>query len=268
MQARREGDVRELYYFAADAPELVRLDLRTGKQDVLVKLPRLSHPCFTGEGDGDEGDAPAQPAPPADPVEYIQWGGELDLDVAGGVLCLNVGDRNDNMASMQINFRADLKTGKVEQRTVMIGEECKTGAGRERKPSCEPRPKNWPSQREIAEIDQTGLVSPSGRWAFYRDGMFEESGDYIYTAAFLRDTTEHISYAITPARLVKIDYKKRSAEKGPPTDTCMLAGEAEPRWLPDRDVLIVDGCGDKGWLVVEPPGRIEPLSATQVAIYP
>ena len=54
-------------------------------------------------------------------------------DPAAGVLCLDVGDRNDNMLSLKLNFRADLRTGKVVQRTTFIGDDCKEGAGREQK---------------------------------------------------------------------------------------------------------------------------------------
>jgi len=93
----REGDVRALYYFAADAPELVRFNLHSGHQQVLVKLPGLTHPCFTNA-------EPGEKVPPADPIDYIQSADNLDLDLAAGVLCLDVGDRNDNMVSLQLNF--------------------------------------------------------------------------------------------------------------------------------------------------------------------
>ncbi len=259
VQARR--DAHELYFFAADAPDLVRFDLATRKETVLVKLPRLKHPCFTGA-------EPGEKSAPADPVDHIQTASDLDLDVAAGVLCLDVGDRNDNMASINVNFRADLRTGKVEQRVVAIGEECEAGGGREQKSVCEPRPKDLPSQREIAGIEETGLVSPSGRWALYFDDKFQMSGDYIYTAVFLRDIRGKTSHAVTPAGLVKIDHAKRDAEAGPPKDTCYLPGEAVSRWLPDRDVLVVDGCGAEGWLIVEPPGTVRKIEGHAVTVYP
>lgn len=260
VRARREGDVRELYYFAADAPELVRHDLRGGRTQVLVKLPRLTHSCFTSAEPGEKARA-------ADPIAYIQAEGDLDVDVAGGVLCLDVGDRNANMVSMIVNYRGDLRTGKVEQRTVYVGDDCEEGAGRVREAACEQRERATPEPTELPGIDQYGQRSPSGRWAFYRDDTFEQSGDYIYSAAFVYDTTAKAAHAVTPAGLVQIDYKARDAAKGPPPDTCMLPGEATAGWLPGRDVLVVEGCGRSGWLVVEPPGRVQAADAHAVAIY-
>lgn len=260
VQVHRDGDARALYWFAADAPALVRLDLHAGVSQVLVTLPGLKHPCFTMAEPGE------QPAP-ADPVDYIQSDADLELDVARDLLCLDVGDRNANMAAMLVNYRADLHTGKVEQRTTFLGDDCKAGGGRVREPACVPSPKDRPAARALAELDQTVLPSPSGRWAFYLDSTFEDSGDYIYTAAFLYDTTEKTAHAVTPTGLLKIDYAARDAAKGPPPGTCMLPGEAAPRWLPGRDVLLLDGCGEKPWLLVEPPGRVQPVDADAVTIY-
>lgn len=261
VQARREGEARELYYFAADAPDLVRLDLRTGREEVLVSLPRLSHRCFTGVEPGEE-------APPADPVDFIQSAAAVDLDVAAGSLCLDVGDRNDNMAAIHINFRADLRTREVEQRTTFVGEDCKQGAARQREPACRPAPRGRPATTEIAGIEQHGLVSPSGRWAYYLDEAFQQSGDYIYSAAFLFDVQAKVAYAVTPTGLVKFDRGQRDAEGGPPAATCFVPGEAQASWMPGRDLLILEGCGASPWLLVEPPGRVEEAKAHAVVAYP
>ncbi len=259
VHVQREGDVRELYYFAADAPELVRLNLHSVHEQVLVTLPGLTHPCFTGA-------EPGEKVPPADPVAYIQSAHNLDLDLAAGVLCLEVGDRNDNMVSLQLNFRADLRTGKVVQRTTFVGDDCKQGAGREQKAACELSRKDVPVDRELPEIGHYGQVSPSGQWAFYTDENFEQSADYIYSAAFVRDLRSRTSYALTPAGRVKFAPAGKALE-ALPEGTCMLPGEASPRWLPERDILLVDGCGRAPWLVVEPPGRVQAVVAHEVAIY-
>lgn len=260
VQVHRDGAVRQLYWFAADKPELVQLDLRSGLSRVVVRLPGLSHACFTSA-------APGEKPPPADPVDHIQSAEDLELDVPRDLLCLDVGDRNANMASMLVNYRADLKTGKVDQRTTFVGEDCKAGAPPVRDPACTPASRTRPATRPLAEIDQTIQPSPSGRWAFYLDDTFQDSGDYIYTAAFLYDTTTKTAHAITPAGLVQVDLAARDAAVGPPKDTCMLPGEASPRWLPARDVLLLDGCGESPWLLVEPPGRVRPIQADEVTIY-
>lgn len=261
LQARRDGAVNELYYFAADAPDLVRLDLHTGREEVLVSLPRLTQPCFTGA-------EPGEKVTPADPVDYIQSRDSLDLDVAGGVLCLDVGDRNDNMVSLKLNFRADLRTRKLATRTVFVGEECKQGGEKPQEPACQPAPKNRPQFQAIPGFEQAGVLSPSGEWFYYLDDTFVQEGDYIYTAAFVRDIKAQTSYAVTPDGLVKIDYISRTAAKGPPEGTCYLPGEADVRWMPGRDLLILESCGAAGLLVVEPPRRVQKVDAHQIVGYP
>ncbi len=262
VQARREGETRALYYFAADAPHLIEHDLRTGTTKVLVKLPRVGNRCFLGlEAD--------EKAPPADPVQFIQSSAGIDLDLAAGVLCLDISDRNENMAEYQINYRADLRTGKTEQRNFMVSDDCKQPGVREQARACQTMARDEPKSTEIAALGgEYGLVSPSGQWMFYRDETFTQMADHIYMAAFLYDTRAKTTHAITPTGLVKQDRAARDARKGPPEGTCLLPGEASPRWMPGRDVLIVDGCGLAGTLVVAPPGRVHELAGHQVAVYP
>ncbi|MDC0720337.1 hypothetical protein [Nannocystis bainbridge] len=261
LQARRDGEARELYYFPADAPDLVHLDLRTGREEVLVSLPRLKHRCFTGA-------EPGQPSSPADPVDFIQSTDRLDLDLAAGVLCLDIGDRNENMASIGLNLRADLRTRKVEQRTVFVTEDCQKGAGREREPACRPARSDLPSPTEIAGSDRSGLASPSGHWSYYSDEDFGASGDYMYSAAFLFDTRSRTAYAVTPTALVKFTPGTPDAPQRPPETTCLIPAEAQARWMPGRDLLILEGCGEAGLLIVEPPGRVQKAQAHAVIPYP
>ena len=152
------------------------------------------------------------------------------------------------------------------QRTTFVGDDCKEGAGREQKTACEPSRAGAPANRGLPEVGQYGQVSPSGQWAFYTDENFQQSGDYIYSAAFISDLRSKTSYALTPAGLVKFDPAGNALE-ALPEGTCMLPGEADPRWLPERDILLVDGCGATPWMVVEPPGRVQAVVADQVAIY-
>ncbi|MEZ4454030.1 MAG: hypothetical protein R3B09_31530, partial [Nannocystaceae bacterium] len=261
VQTRSDGEARELYYFAADDPDFVRLDLRTGQEETLARLPHLSNACFTGA-------EPGEKAPPADPVMFLQSARDLDLDLAAGVLCLDLGDRNENMASIRVNLRVDLKTRKVEQRTTLVSDECKKGAGRERERACEPARKDLPEATEVAGLGQYAVVSPSGRWAYYTDELFEQSGDYIYYAAFVYDTEAKTAHAITPEGLVKIDLAARDPAKGPPEGTCYIPGEAEARWMPGSDRLILDGCGAAGWLLVEPPGRVQKIEGYGAVAWP
>lgn len=260
VQARREGEARELYYFAAERPELVRLDLRTGKEQVLVKLPRLKHACFTQA-------EPGEKSVPADPVDFIQGIEDIDIDVGANTLCLDIGDRNDNMVSMKLNFRADLGTGKVEQRTTLVGEECQKGAGREQEPACATTPDDIPMSKEIEALGGVqGLLSPSGKWALYDEENFAQMGDYVHLAMFLFDTQAKVSYAVTRAGLVKVD---RATMKAAPKDTCYVVGEAAQRWMPDRDILVLDGCDHAPWLILDPPARVQSVvDALHVAIYP
>jgi len=260
VQARREGEARELYYFSAERPELVRLDLRTGKEQVLVKLPRLKHACFTHA-------EPGEKVVPADPVDFIQSREDIDIDIGAGTLCLDIGDRNDNMVSMKLNFRADLGTGKVEQRTVFVGEDCHEGAGREQEPACATTPDDIPMPKEIEALGGVyGLLSPSGKWALYNEEKFAQTGDYIHLAMFLHDTQAKVSYAVTRAGLVKVD---RATMKEAPKDTCYVVGEAAQRWMPDRDILVLDGCDHAPWLIIDPPARPHSaVDAVHVTIYP
>lgn len=226
---------------------------------MLVTLPRLKHPCFTGAEPGDE-------RQPADPVEHVQMNADVDLDDAGGVLCVTVSDRNVNMASLIVNFRADLRSRAVVQRTVFVGEDCKQGAGRAQADACSPAGKSQPSV-ELPKLGVYGLMSPSGRWAYYSDEKFEQSGDYIYRPAFVHDTQTGKVYAVTPGGLVEFDRHAAGAETALPQDVCAQPGEASSAWAPGRDVLLLEGCGPAGWLAVEPPGRVQAIDARQVVVY-
>lgn len=61
----------------------------------------------------------------------------------------------------------------------------------------------------------------------------------MYNAAFIRDLRSKMTYALTPAGLVTFDPADKALE-ALPEGTCMLPGEADPRWLPERDTLLVD----------------------------
>ena len=249
LRTHLTGDARQLHYFAADRPDLIRLDLRTGTETVLATLPPVRHACF------DDGE-------PADPVAFIQEDTDLGLD--SGVLCMNIADQNANMMSAGFNYRVDLTTKKVERRMTFIGEECKQPRDREQKPLCQPHevgPQAPHKSIEVPGSEEHGEPSSSGRYIVYRNTDLGDQGDYIYSVILLYDTTTRTHHAVTPAGPRPVDLTKLKTSADLPPETCKIPGEARITWMPDRDVLIVENCGDAHLLIVRPEGRTEPLPA-------
>ncbi|HEY0135807.1 MAG TPA: hypothetical protein VGB85_17100 [Nannocystis sp.] len=257
LRTHLAGDARQLHYFAADRPDLMRLDLRTGTETVLATLPKIDHACFT---DGE----------PADPVEYIQEDADLGLDVDGGVLCINISDANVNMMSAGFNYRVDLTTKKVERRMTSVGEECKQPRDREQKPLCQPHevgPQVTHKSTQVPGSEELGEPSSSGRYIAYRNTDLGDQGDYIYSAILLYDTTTRTHLAVTSAGPRPVDLAKLKTSADLPPKTCKIPGEASMWWMPDRDVLILENCGDSPFLIVRPEGRTEPLAAQALAFH-
>lgn len=228
----------ELYYFTLKKPVLRALNLNSGETRTVATLPRVKDPCFGG-------------GPPADPIMFVQ--SEADLTIAAGVLCLDIMDRNANMAAETRNFRVDLSTGAVEQRMVAFlgGDACGEIREREQPRLCMPaRP---------AASEQIG---PKGRWSFVPDQSRGETGDYVYSLARLDDRTERLSYAIVGRKLRPLRVGRAN-----PVGSCLVPGENTAAWLGVSDVLVLDGC-DARLTIVRPPERVDYLKVDGFAVVP
>lgn len=228
----------ELYYFTLRKPVLRALNLNSGETRTVATLPRVKDPCFGG-------------GPPADPIMFVQ--SEADLTIEAGVLCLDIMDRNANMAAETRNFRVDLATGAVEQRMVAFlgGDACGEIREREQPRLCMPaRP---------AASEQIG---PKGRWSFVPDQSRGETGDYVYSLARLDDRTERLSYAIVGRKLRPLRVGRAN-----PVGSCLVPGENTAAWLGVSDVLVLDGC-DARLTIVHPPERVDYLKVDGFAVVP
>jgi hypothetical protein len=230
----------QLYFFGLKQPVLRAMNLSSGETRTVATLTRVKDPCFGG-------------GPPADPIDFVQ--SEADLTIDAGVLCLDIMDRNANMAAETRNFRVDLTTGAVEQRMVAYLGGDASGEIRERE-----QPRLCTPARPVGGgvIEQVG---PTGRWSYYPDEARGEAGDYIYSLARVVDREHSTSYAIVGRKLRPLRGNAN------PLGACLVPGEATAAWLGVSDVLVLDGCGDR-LTVVRPPGRVEHLMVDSFAIVP
>ena len=230
----------QLYYFAHKQPVLRAMNLNSGETRTVAELSRVKDPCFGG-------------GPPADPIDFVQ--SEADLAIAGGVLCIDIMDRNANMAAETRNFRIDLTTGAVEHRMVahLGGDACGEIREREQPRLCTPVTPNGSGVIE--------KVGPTGRWSYYPDSSRGESGDYIYALARLTDREQGHSYAIVGRKLRQLRSNSN------PLGACLVPGENSAAWLGVSDVLVLDGCSDR-LTIVRPPDRVEYLKVDGFAVVP
>ena len=210
------------------------------------------------------GERPAQaPAAPAqvqmgegiNPFDYLQSTADFGIDAAGRTACMQISDRNLNMANIILNFRIDLTTGKVTERVVFGGEECQTLV--KGKPVVAPLCKvpdahpavpvaaaqAWPFTAKSKRFDADS-TSASGRFSFLRDSdVVAEQGDYVYLAPFVFDAQTGVVATITPKRIVPVDLAKLRKTKKLPADTLVAPGEAESFWLGTSDTLVLSDGG-------------------------
>ncbi|MBA3546915.1 MAG: hypothetical protein H0T76_10565 [Nannocystis sp.] len=229
-----------LYFFAHKQPVLRAMNLSSGETRTIAELSRLKDACFSG-------------GPPADPIDFVQ--SEADLSIAGGVLCLDIMDRNANMAAETRNFRIDLMTGAIEQRMVahLSGDACGQLREREQPRLCTP-----------VTHDGSGViekVGPSGRWSYYPDSSRGESGDRNYALARLTDRKQGRGYAIAGRKLRQLRSNSN------PVGACLVPDENSAAWLGASDVLVLDGCSDR-LTIVRPPDRVEHLRVDGFAVVP
>lgn len=243
LQVHVDGAAGALYFFALEAPRLVRLDLANGEEKVVAELPSLDLPCFEAG---------------ADPVGYIQADRERFLDPAAGLLCLDAQDRNDNMMSAEVNFKVDLATGKVTRRVVTLDPEGCEGPKKKVKleaRACDPYAL---SEARARAGEEDGLPSPTGGWVYRGLSGLVPDGDSIYALATVSKGDR--TYAITPGKLVPFTPPREGAEATLPEGACEVPAEHEPRWMPRSPVLLVPHCGGDLLIVRPEPARLQVMT--------
>ena len=230
----------QLYYFAHKQPVLRAMNLSSGETRTVAELTRVKDPCFGG-------------GPAVDPIDFVQ--SEADLAIDAGVLCLDIMDRNANMAAETRNFRVDLTTGAVEQRMVAYlgGDACGEIREREQPRLCTPA-----RHGSSTVIEQVG---PTGRWSYYPDSTRGESGDLIYALAQVIDREHRRGYAIVGRKLRQLRGNAN------PIGSCLVPQENTAAWLGVSDVLVLDGCGDR-LTIVRPPEQVEHMTVDGFAVVP
>jgi len=252
---RLPGDAEALVY-VPEALELRRLNLTTGNEKVVIRLPKQAPTCTAGE---------TIPTRELD----VQSPSDLLLD-APRAACLTLMDRNFNMASYGLTVYANLAGG-PHRVTPSLGN-CPDDKG----PWCKrdmsvkpgrPAPRRLPGLPESVVAAST---SPSGRWTLV--WFVSTSGDYIYLSYYLLDNTQKnylgIPEANTPwrarittAELAQVASEPEGAEGeyaeesegGPPRApvgahlaTQVVIGETEARWTGNGDTFVL------GNLLVDP----------------
>lgn len=242
-----------LYYMASESGEVRRVDLQSGEDALVAQLPKLANPCF---------DDP-------NPISYIQAYYDVGWDHSKGDLCFRINDRNENMASVSLELRVGLESGKVDSSYLIAFDECKTPDVVESDGICTgmmsasadfgqdvtseslTRAIALMTEREgapnpqFAEMLSYGRASPSGKWVQFSD--FESDGDYIYSGLLFFNLEEGRVYALgsESESLVPLDYVALSRRKKayePPDDICMMPGEGLLFWSPGADLFVLDTC--------------------------
>ena len=237
-----------------------RVSLADGKRETIAKLPKFD--CGSG--------------PDADMLSNVNAQSEDDVtvDIERGALCLNLQDRNSNMATVGVQVRVDLKSGKVERWLDLGVEACqppRTVHVGDAPWSCQGGSEPPPSERSFAydmSQDDTGKVqhttpdgvqtalsipgyspekpSPSGRWLILAGD--ETEGDYIYRSLILLDREQGRVFRIPhPQGRWPAPFQPKGAKRTletPIDKTVQVTGESDVRWLGDGaplELLIIDG---------------------------
>jgi hypothetical protein len=243
---------------------LERISLATGERAIVAHVPGFS--CANEKPEEYQYDLSVQDA--------------RDFEVAADKMtaCVELMDRNTNMASVQVLVRVDLISGGVK-RWMTVGEaECKppegvVAASFEQVPGCESAASRasdataaYPfsfEEEKLLQASEAGkpalkvklrgydveLASPSGRWLVLAGDP--EEGDYLYRRLVLLDRASGQLYPIPeepgswPSPLVAAKTKRI---KQPIEAAILVEGERELRWFGDAEseLLIV------GDLVVRP----------------
>lgn len=259
LRSGHDAQVIGTTLYAFGAGDLFEVDLRTGAVRVDAMLPPLHHKCFDDD---------------ADPTEHLEEGSVPQIDPKRGIACFRVQDRNDNMASVAIDYRVDLRTGTSQHATAFAIDDC-SEPGEANVPSLcrdledtgeSPAPPRDTAPYSLTEIGHDyPTVSRSARWATFTDDALGEEGDYIYRAVLLYDGATRKTFAITTKGPVAIDLPAAIATRRLPDGACYSPGEAPPVWA--GDTLLVPGCGD-GTLVVHPDtGAVKTLASQPFVVW-
>lgn len=267
----------ELYYLATRARQVRQMTLRTGEDRLLVQLPRLTNRCFDASS----------------PFEQIQSGSDVRWDERKGELCFDIGDRNENMVRVKMNFSVDLRAATVRSAYTAVFDGCEEQGVTTSEPVCsgwgEERPvragrkqqgrtsqrRHWPylTQDRLVALGLTAEhledPSPSGRWFRFYD--FEAEGDDIYSAILFFDALEGKVYGVDydpdhgiPDKthpLRAIEYGRLRGQTVPPSGLCLVPAERTSGWAPfGDDIFLLDSCV-AGVGVFTPPGRMQVVDA-------
>lgn len=257
---RRMPDGKSLLYLVPGKPELRRMDLETGASSKVAALPRSFRLCKQPENESE--------------LTFkfndldIQSAGDFVIDKSGKAACLELMDRNLNMADVIINLRVPLMgSGKVQWAVSMPD-----GCPGPKLAACEPA-RQTPAVSPAATYDlddgwliagkkrviklgrgdfQVDSVSPGGFWAVI--GGNYEDGDYIHRTLYLlnrRDGTIRTigkrSVVLTRKQLRAIDAESEPA-----------VGETTIRWVKDEALLIDSKLVFPGKGLVELGGEVAP----------
>jgi hypothetical protein len=203
----------------------------------------------------------------------LQDGRDFELSLSSGLVCLQLLDRNVNMASVMLDVRFDLRTGGVE-RWLTVGEDVCTPP-RDVRPGSAPNecseaptpaasaapagayPYDMPNaDGRVIQTSPQGedtalqlgsdyspvLYSPSGRWLVL--GGDTEEGDYLYRRLSLLDRENGRVYPIvrSAAWPEPVEPTQGSPPTLPPIERAILEPhETDVRWLgpPDAELLVV-----------------------------
>ena len=231
--------------FLSERGELRRLELATGKETVIARLPAKLTPC--------EGQT----------IERTELRIQSDEDFAfnkrGDEICIRLQDRNINMADIVVAFRVELATGKVEPTIEMSRCEHEAGSMPQGCHGDLPDGPSPPREARPYEISDGVLVhgasrkklgrardyheeeiSPSGKWAVVGGNL--SNGDYIERDVFLLDRDTGKLYPLPesarkwPAPISTRQLGKLQAWSG---KTIMAVGETRILWLGQGDRLVI-----------------------------
>lgn len=233
-------DRKGLLCLARSRAELRRLDLETGTSAKVAALPRTFRICKQPEQDEETTYKLAD--------LDVQSADDFVIDQRGRAACLELMDRNMNMANVIISLRAPLQGGKVLW-AVAVTHECpgpKLAACEPVAPASSKPPAGaydlqdgWlvAGKKQIVRIGQgdflNDAVSPGGKWSVIGGDIVE--GDYIHRTLYLLNRQDGTIRTIAGKSSV-LTRKQLRAMK---LDSMSAVGETDIRWLSD-DALLID----------------------------
>lgn len=260
---RLTTDRRRVLYLPPSHAALRAISLDTGEDVVVAKLPSRFRSCKTT----DDPEGREYPIQNLD----VQEDSDFSVDAAGKGACLSLKDRNVNMLNLDVGLYVDLATGKVSHR-IEFPSEC---TGKREIPSCARPAAAAPSAPAAAfpyDLDKGRLVrrepdgkrtklvkigagdfeaeppSPSGRWAVLLGNRDE--GDYIHFDALLLDRQTGKIFPLRSGPAKALSNGQLTGKDAASLGTAGVVGETTRRWLPGRDLLLLDSLlmipGEKG----------------------